>query len=222
MRNSEFEELVNLYLDNEITEEELRLLHLELRAAPTRRRTFESYYRLHQASCVVLSKSHGRFGIRLLKKSRVWSFPFVAQAAVGAACLLIALSIAVPSLSRKDPFTQADSLAPPIQVSDVFEIKRSLAEQIDPIDLIAVRVDSRLPLSRSDPTVLIEIPQSGDLFFGRIPVILNGNSLFEESFKRRPPPDFQVEQQEQYQSLVIGTGRGGGYRPQLAGFTFQR
>ncbi len=58
MNKSEFEELVNLYFDQEISDVELECLKEELAARVDRRREFQSRYQLHQATCSALfSKS---------------------------------------------------------------------------------------------------------------------------------------------------------------------
>ncbi len=220
MRDSEFEELVNLYLDSEITEDELQLLHRELRVTPSRRKTFESYYRLHRASCAVLSKAGGRSGARALGKFEGWNFSFIAQAAFGAACLLITLAIAIPSFSRRNQMAQAESFPPPTRLSEARDTVGKISEPIDQIETVAV--DPGFLLPSSNHTVLVDLPQSRDLFLGRIPVILNVESPFENQFERVALPEFPVHYQERYQSVVIESGRSGGYRPQFAGFTFQR
>jgi hypothetical protein len=55
MNKSEFEELVNLYLDREISVVELERLQEELSASDDRRREFQRRYRLHRATCSALS-----------------------------------------------------------------------------------------------------------------------------------------------------------------------
>ena len=55
MSDFKFEELVNLFLDNELTVGEFELLRAELRLNKERRQTFELYCRMHRASCAALS-----------------------------------------------------------------------------------------------------------------------------------------------------------------------
>lgn len=50
MTEDVFEDLVNLYLDKEITSAQLDILQKELERNPRRRRVFQSYCRLHQAT----------------------------------------------------------------------------------------------------------------------------------------------------------------------------
>lgn len=50
MTDDVFEDLVNLYLDKEISPAQLRILKEELRRNSDRRSTFESYCRMHQAT----------------------------------------------------------------------------------------------------------------------------------------------------------------------------
>jgi hypothetical protein len=49
MNDATFTELVNLYLDQEITSGEIKLLREALAASPTRKAEFEARYRLHRA-----------------------------------------------------------------------------------------------------------------------------------------------------------------------------
>lgn len=50
MTDEVFEDLVNLYLDKEISPAQLNILRDELGRNPSRQKTFESYCRMHQAS----------------------------------------------------------------------------------------------------------------------------------------------------------------------------
>lgn len=54
MNDAKFRELVNLYLDNEISAADLRLLKAEIEARPDRKRALIERYRLHKAMRVAL------------------------------------------------------------------------------------------------------------------------------------------------------------------------
>lgn len=54
MKFSKFKELVNLYLDKEISEDQLSLLKAEIRANKEKRKLFSLYFRLHQATKLAL------------------------------------------------------------------------------------------------------------------------------------------------------------------------
>ena len=61
MTSGEFEELLNLYLDKTITPQKLSLLRKEISGNSERRKLYEQYYYLHQASRLVLKKRHHSF-----------------------------------------------------------------------------------------------------------------------------------------------------------------
>ena len=61
MNKSEFEELTNAYFDREISTTELARLKKELAENVDRKREFELNYRLHQATCSVLSNKNPSF-----------------------------------------------------------------------------------------------------------------------------------------------------------------
>lgn len=54
MRDEQFTELVNLYLDKEISAEELKTLEVEIAASPDRKRAFADRCRLHKAMRLAL------------------------------------------------------------------------------------------------------------------------------------------------------------------------
>ncbi len=61
MTPGKFKEILNLYLDQTIDSEELSLLKKEVSENPERRKLFEQYCWLHQASRLVLAKRRYRF-----------------------------------------------------------------------------------------------------------------------------------------------------------------
>ena len=54
MMFSKFRKLVNLYLDKEISEDQLSLLKVEINANKEKRKLFSFYFRLHQATKLAL------------------------------------------------------------------------------------------------------------------------------------------------------------------------
>jgi len=58
MKDSEFLELLNLYLDHEITPADAARLEAEVRANPARRRTYQQYCRMQKA-CTMLAAEFG-------------------------------------------------------------------------------------------------------------------------------------------------------------------
>ncbi len=59
MKESRFIELLNLYIDQQITSANAAALEEEIMANPRRRRTYEQYCRMHRACTVVFENSRG-------------------------------------------------------------------------------------------------------------------------------------------------------------------
>lgn len=137
MRRSRFEQLVNLYLDGEITKSELRCLRRELLRCPRHRKLFTEYWRLHKATC------KARIGVdELVVRRRVGgqsrSFhSWFTYASVGAAAAVLVLGFA--SLAQVEQFfaspdltfaaeesTGAPVVAPPLEVTPSQEITINL------------------------------------------------------------------------------------------------
>ena len=95
MRESRFKELVNLYLDDEIDEDDLREFEEELRTSSSRRHTLNEYNLLHKATSRALS-------VRLAKNQmsrRRETFPifrYIVPGALAATCLVVGLSLFTP------------------------------------------------------------------------------------------------------------------------------
>ncbi len=95
MTDDVFEDLVNLYLDKEITSTQLSILRGELERNPHRRKVFESYCRMHQAThfaalsqCPViptLSKS-------IARNPHFWGFFMGKPAWIGAILIMVVAS----------------------------------------------------------------------------------------------------------------------------------
>ena len=61
MTSKKFQELLNLYLDKRITSTELSLLQREISTNPERRRVYEQYCYMHQASRLILRERRHSF-----------------------------------------------------------------------------------------------------------------------------------------------------------------
>jgi len=94
MKDSEFLEILNLYLDHEISPEDSARLEAEVMASPDRRRVYMQYCRMHKA-CTLLGapstastpawapeKAAGNGGFR-----RGWTVGIYAGGLLAAACL---------------------------------------------------------------------------------------------------------------------------------------
>lgn len=138
MNESKFEELVNLYFDQEISADELKCLKEELAASVDRRREFEVYYRLHQATCSALSKGEQRVSRQTAPESlcanRLTYNPSIAFGLGIAACLLILLT---PTflLMRNFPSNMDTNIA---------ETTDSLVEGYDTVDQETAALPARV------------------------------------------------------------------------------
>ncbi len=98
MNDSEFEELVNLYFDQEISAADLVSLKQELSGDAERRHAFKVHYRLHKATCSVLSNKHECCGGNAPEKGRThlsrWTLGTLSGAGM-AACFLLMFSISL-------------------------------------------------------------------------------------------------------------------------------
>ena len=109
MTDDVFEDLVNLYLDKEISPAQLNILRDELGRSIDRQKTFESYCRMHQAThfaalsvCPVIPKLSHSFGSG---KNKPAFFAFNKQ--VWAAALLIAVIGSFTTVYFNGPFGSA-------------------------------------------------------------------------------------------------------------------
>jgi hypothetical protein len=59
VKESRFIELLNLYIDQQITSEDAAALEEEILASPRRRRTYQQYCRMHRACTLVFEHSRG-------------------------------------------------------------------------------------------------------------------------------------------------------------------
>jgi hypothetical protein len=109
MKDSEFIELLNLYLDHEISAEDAARIEVEVQQNPARRRLYQQYCRLQKA-CTLLAKdfveqaattgSPADRRIVALESRRSWSTGvYVGGLAMAAACVALALVIRSPKVA---------------------------------------------------------------------------------------------------------------------------
>jgi len=105
MNDKRFTELINLYLDHEISDGEMTMLEEETARNPARRQIFNEYVRLQEAT----SQLVGRHGTRLVEsvdfkkyhmiaRQSGWSLRravFVSSGALAAACLTVVAAVRV-------------------------------------------------------------------------------------------------------------------------------
>lgn len=109
MTDEVFEDLVNLYLDKEISPAQLQILRNELERSPERQSTFQSYCRMHQAThfaalsaCPVVPRQRIDTGYKHNKPSF-----FALNRQVWAAAALIALIGSFATVYFNGPFGSA-------------------------------------------------------------------------------------------------------------------
>ncbi len=109
MKDSEFIELLNLYLDHEISAEDAARIEVEVQKNPARRRLYQQYCRLQKA-CTLLAKdfveqaattgSPADKRIVVLDSRRSWGVgAYAGGLAVAAACVALALVIRSPRVA---------------------------------------------------------------------------------------------------------------------------
>ncbi len=95
MSESKFEELTNLYFDQEISVDDLKQLKRELSSNADLRLEFEARYRLHRAACSVLSSRESIASKRTCSViDRSFYKPSMAFGLAMAACFLVLLTTA--------------------------------------------------------------------------------------------------------------------------------
>ncbi len=78
MKESEFLELLNLYLDHEISAADAARLEAEVSARPDRRRTYDEYCRMHKACSLVAMDFSAADGAVVTASDKVVPFEFAA------------------------------------------------------------------------------------------------------------------------------------------------
>jgi len=95
MKESEFIELLNLYIDHEISAEDAVRLEAEVVSDPKRRQVYRQYCQMHKA-CAVLADQFSEQATPqcvVEKPSRNWTGTFYSVGFAAAACLAIFLAV---------------------------------------------------------------------------------------------------------------------------------
>lgn len=127
MKDSEFIELLNLYLDHEISAEDAARIEVEVQQNPARRRLYQQYCRLQKA-CTLLTKdfveqaattgSPADRRIVALESRGSWSTgAYVGGLAVAAACVALALVIRSPKVAPAANRPEAVATQSPAQAA---------------------------------------------------------------------------------------------------------
>lgn len=116
MKDREFIELLNLYIDHEISPEDAHRLEAEVMSRPDRREVYTQYCRMQKA-CSMLSE---RFGEEAPARAEaaprsVWGFG-PALAGLAAACMLVAVGLRMGGILSKGA---AEHAAAPVRAAAV-------------------------------------------------------------------------------------------------------
>jgi hypothetical protein len=128
MKDAEFLELLNLYLDHEIIGADAARLEAEVQSNPDRRRIYHDYCRIQKA-CTLLAKDYSeqpaeRKVVAFEPHRSVWSPGLLAAGgiAVAAACVTLVLvnraPTAVPGAGAPAPTTMAVTTTMPVPVAE--------------------------------------------------------------------------------------------------------
>lgn len=167
MNESKFEELVNLYFDQEISAAELECLKKELATKVDRRREFQSRYRLHQATCSALSPGNVKISEPVVftaqKTYKRRYIPSIMSGIGLAACLLVVFATSI--LVTREPASNVDTfVAETLDSSDELQyvenqdlelqFQGSLSSQLRLAGLTPDLAPSNQQLSRVDADAL--------------------------------------------------------------------
>jgi hypothetical protein len=143
MNDKKFIELLNLYVDREVTAEDALLLEAEVAANPDRRRVYDQYCKMQKA-CSMLSSELGSYSdadrhVVIYPSPSIWrSVPLVATLAA-AACVAVVVDIRVRSANASIPIDVAPAQNPLALNSDV----RTSQAPMEPVFL------AKLPASQT-------------------------------------------------------------------------
>jgi hypothetical protein len=143
MNDKKFIELLNLYVDREVTAEDALLLEAEVAANPGRRRVYDQYCKMQKA-CSMLSSEHSGESadadrqVVIYPSPSIWrSVPLVATLAA-AACVAVVVDIRLRSGTPSLPVDAAPAQNPLALNTDV----RTSSAAMEPVFL------ARLPVSQ--------------------------------------------------------------------------
>jgi anti-sigma factor RsiW len=133
MKDSEFIELLNLYLDHEITPEDAVRLEAEVQSDPKRRRTYHEYCRMQKACALIAQNPEAvseadQGDLIAFEPNRSWSFTaYAAGLCAAAACVALVLIARnrVDSSADRPGETTAQSVtgAQPLAVNDSSQLR---------------------------------------------------------------------------------------------------
>jgi len=183
MKHQEFIELLNLYVDHEINDEEAARLEAEVMHNPERRKTYEQYCRIQKA-CRLLAGSTAESG-EVPEPETITFFPvrpwagrlYAAGLVAAAACVVVTLAL------RHDPGAPAVATAPLAVVDSqgLAPAAPALQSAVNLKPVLASRQEALFAESEAAPRLdwisqvriaPVQRPQAADLVFADSPADL--------------------------------------------------
>lgn len=153
MKESEFIELLNLYLDHEITAADAARLEAEVQGNPKRREVYQQYCRMQKA-CTVLAKDFADTGVEAddrkvvafeTPRASFWSPGFLATGGLvaAAACVAVVLS------NRSAAPTPGQSLTTEPAVAATAKLPTAIETAVAPAALEKVSLERQVVVSQA-------------------------------------------------------------------------
>ncbi len=243
MTDDRFEELVNSYLDNELTAEDHEVLKAELESSFERRAEFVFYRRLHNASCAALigcradsrqsRTSRGQLGMKIY---------YLAQFGMAAACFVLAFVVLTPFFSDNDdqylttanitqtpppldlPLVKTNAITPP-------KSPRQVRRAVNPAHFVNLPDFKGLTLEPTDAdsnafTATVHFFNKPDMLLGQVDRIDNtsiSHALqMQMMLRNRNFPIFEEPTLSRSGRVIPRDSRDQSYRTELANFYFPR
>jgi len=213
-----FEDLINLYIDREISPEDYAILKGEVVGNPDRRKTYELYRGIHHASVHALTQSDVTVRDNRSGRSLIYYF---SNASLAAACVALAFVIFSPFTTETVPSaTLAERPVLPVVepeparesvVADNQGKMPGLLAQLNDFSEYRASLNSNDPLS-SDDAMVIAASSVRD-FRHTFPLEGNKDGIFRV---------FNVSADDDARPIILERSSGSAFRSDLASFTFYR
>ena len=247
MTDEKFEELVNSYLDNELSAEDLEIFKAELESSFARRSIFVFYRRLHNASCAALTGSKGSSRERRARRGQLgMKIYYLVQFGMAAACFVLAFVVLTPFFSNNgDSYltTTADvrqTQPPPLDLSLVKntnvssqETPHRVSRVVIPAHFASLPDFKGLTLQPVDAdadtiTATVHFFNKPDISLGQVDFVENASPVqqlqmqMQLMLRDRDFPIFEEPTPTQSARVIDRDSREQFYRTELANFYFPR
>lgn len=246
MTEEKFEELVNSYLDNELTPEDFKILKEELESSFERRSIFVFYHRLHSASCSALlgkkvcksreaRKGRGQIGMKIY---------YLAQFGMAAACFVLAFVVLSPFFSNPNSnpaIVEFNETPPPLDLpltnrGNEYSPRSTPAENrqtrmVIPAYLASLPDFKGLTLQPDNTgsdafTATVHFFNRPDVFLGQVDFAENSSPPQHMQLQTMPQnrafPMFEDSTASRSGRVILRNSREKPFRAELANFYFQR